>query len=54
MAFEILMMLAMAHFFRCYNPKELADFLEIPHQQLYVNIKDWSCTIYGKSCYGLW
>jgi len=42
MAFEILMMLAMAHFFRFYNPKELADFLEIPHQQLYVNIKDWS------------
>ncbi len=41
-AFETLMLLAMAHFFKCYNPKELADFLGIPHQQLYVRLKDWS------------
>ena len=32
----------MAHFFKCYNPKEFADFLGIAHQQLYVELKDWS------------
>lgn len=41
-AFEPLMLLAVAHFFKCYNPKELADFLGIAHQQLYVELKDWS------------
>ena len=25
-----------------YNPKQLADFLDIPHQKLYVQLKDWS------------
>ncbi|RLC02754.1 MAG: hypothetical protein DRI57_29815, partial [Deltaproteobacteria bacterium] len=34
-AFETLMFLAMAHFFGFYNPKQLADFLGIPHQGFY-------------------
>jgi hypothetical protein len=42
MAFEVLMALAFAHFFGFYNPKQLADFLDIPHQKLYVQLKDWS------------
>lgn len=33
-AFEVLMALAFAHFFGFYNPKQLADFLDIPHQKL--------------------
>lgn len=41
-AFETLMLLAMAHFFKCYNPKELADFLGIAHQHLYSTLQDWS------------
>ncbi len=41
-AFEVLMVLAMAHFFGFYNPKQLADFLGVPHQQFYVQLKDWS------------
>ena len=41
-AFETLMLLAMAHCFKCYNPKEFADFLGLSHQQLYVELKDWS------------
>ena len=32
-AFETLMVLAVAHLFGFYNPKQLADFLEVPHQQ---------------------
>lgn len=36
MAFEVLMALAFAHLFGFYNPKQLADFLDIPHQKLYV------------------
>src|SRR6266581_4379488 len=32
-AFEVLMTLAFAHFFGFYNPKQLADFLGIPHQK---------------------
>ena len=32
-AFEVLMVLAVAHVFGFYNPKQLADFLEVPHQQ---------------------
>ena len=32
-AFEVLMALAFAHFFGFYNPKQLADFLDIPHQK---------------------
>jgi hypothetical protein len=41
-AFETLMLLAVAHFFKCYNPKELADFLGIVHQRLYAELQDWS------------
>ncbi len=41
-AFEVLMGLAFAHFFGFYNPKQLADFLGIPHQKLYAQLKDWS------------
>lgn len=42
LAFEMVMCLSLAHFFGFYNPKQLADFLGIPHQQLYTNLKDWS------------
>ena len=41
-AFEVLMALACAHLFGFYNPKQLADFLDIPHQKLYVQLKGWS------------
>jgi hypothetical protein len=41
-AFEIILVLAFAHLFGYYNPKQLADFLDIPHQQLYSHLKDWS------------
>jgi hypothetical protein len=41
-AFEVLMMLAFAHFFGFYNPKQLADFLGIPHQKFYTELKHWS------------
>jgi hypothetical protein len=41
-AFETLMVLAIAHLFGFYNPKQLADFLEVPHQQFYTVLKDWS------------
>jgi hypothetical protein len=41
-AFEVLMALALAHFFGFYNPKQLADFLDIPHQKLYAQLKAWS------------
>jgi hypothetical protein len=32
----------LAHFFGFFNPKQLADFLDIPHQKLYAQLKDWS------------
>ena len=41
-AFETLMVLAVAHLFGFYNPKQLADFLDVPHQQFYAVLKDWS------------
>jgi len=41
-AFEVLMALALAHFFGFYNPKQLADFLDIPHQKLSAQLKAWS------------
>ena len=41
-AFEVLMALACAHFFGLFNPKQFADFLGVPHQQLYAHLKDWS------------
>lgn len=41
-AFETLMVLAVANLFGFYNPKQLADFLEVPHQQFYTVLKGWS------------
>jgi hypothetical protein len=38
-AFEVLMTLAFAHFFGCYNPKQLADYLGIP--PLYTTKSRW-------------
>ena len=40
-AFETLMVLAVAHLFGFDNPKQLADFLEVPHQQFSSVLKDW-------------
>ena len=48
-AFEVLMALAFAHFFGFYNPKQLADFLDLPHQKLYAQLKDWSL-YYLRAC----
>jgi hypothetical protein len=39
-AFETLMVLAIANLFGFYNPKQLADFLEVPHQRFYAELKD--------------
>jgi hypothetical protein len=36
------MVLALANLFGFYNPKQLADFLEVPHQQFYAELKGWS------------
>lgn len=41
-AFQTIMFLALAHFFGFYNPKQLADFLGISHQQFYTCLKEWS------------
>src|SRR3989442_12970158 len=41
-AFEERMVLAVAHVFGFYNPKQLADFLEVPHQQFSTELKEWS------------
>jgi hypothetical protein len=41
-AFEVLVVLAVAHLFGFYNPKQLADFLDVPHQKFYAELKDWS------------
>ena len=41
-AFEVLMVLAIAHLFGFYNPKPLADFLDVPHQKFYAELKEWS------------
>ena len=41
-AFEVLMVLAVAHVFGCYNPKQWADFLEVPHQQFSTELQEWS------------
>src|SRR4029453_1833240 len=42
LAFEGLVVLAVAHLFGFYNPKQLADFLDVPHQKFYAALKDWS------------
>src|SRR2546430_17370650 len=36
------MVLAVANLFGFYNPKQLADFLDVPHQKFYAELKDWS------------
>ena len=41
-AFQVLMGLSLAHFFGCYNPKQFADFLGIPHQRIYEHLKTFS------------
>ncbi len=41
-AFETLMVLAVANLFGFYNPKQVADFLDVPHQQFYTGLKEWS------------
>ena len=41
-AFEVLMVLAVANLFGFYNPKQLADFLGVPHQKFYAALQDWS------------
>jgi hypothetical protein len=41
-AFEVIMVLALAHLFGLYNPKQLADFLGVPHQSFSTHLKDWS------------
>ena len=41
-AFEVLMVLALSNLFGFYNPKELADFLDIPHQRFYSELKGLS------------
>lgn len=41
-AFEMIMFLAMAHFFGFYNPKQIADYLGVPHQKFYSTIKELS------------
>jgi hypothetical protein len=39
-AFEVLMVLAVANLFGFYNPKQLADFLEVPHQKFYAELQN--------------
>lgn len=41
-AFQTLLGLSLAHFFGCYNPKQFADFLGIPHQRIYEQLKTYS------------
>jgi hypothetical protein len=41
-AFEVFMFAAVAHFFGCYNPKQLADYLGVGHQGLYLHLKELS------------
>lgn len=41
-AFQTLMFLSIAHLFGYYNPKQLADYLNISHQRLYEHLKEFS------------
>jgi hypothetical protein len=36
------MVLALAYLFGLYKPKQLADFLGVPHQAFYEHLKTWS------------
>ena len=40
--FETLMLMSVAHLFRIYTPKELADYLDISFQSLYAHLKSLS------------
>jgi hypothetical protein len=40
-AFEVLMVCAIAHVFGFSNPKPWADFLALPHQKFSAELKDW-------------
>ena len=44
-AFEVFILLALAHFFGFYNPKQLADFLNIRSRMFYEELKKFS--LYG-------
>jgi len=37
-AFEVIMVLALAHLFGIYNPKQLADFLSVSHHAFYTRL----------------
>lgn len=50
--FQTLMGLSLAHFFGCYNPKQLADYLGIPHHQLYEQLKTLSLYSLKKMLFG--
>jgi hypothetical protein len=41
-AFQTLMFLSLAQLFGYYNPKQLADYLNISHQRLYEHLKGFS------------
>ena len=41
-AFEVIMVLAISHFYGCYNPKQWADYLGIQPQKIYAQIQTWS------------
>jgi len=41
-AFEVLVVLAVAHVFGFYNPTQLADFFDVPPQKFSAEYKDWS------------
>lgn len=51
-AFELVLFLSLMHFFGLYNPKQLADFLGIPHQRLYSELKTWSLYLLKKLLFG--
>ncbi len=53
-AFETLMVLAVANLFGFYNPKQLADFLDLPHQKFYSELKGWSVYHVKKCSCALW
>lgn len=41
-AFQTFTFLALAHFFGFYNPKQVADYLEVPFQELYRHLRTYS------------
>jgi hypothetical protein len=53
-AFETLMLLAVAHCFNCYHPKELADFLGIAPQRLYAELQTWTLSYLREMVVRFW